>query len=46
MDMQESLAALCACSGPSGREGDVRSLAMELLQPLVDEVWADPFGCG
>lgn len=44
MDMQESLDALCACSGPSGREGEVRALAMELLQPLVDEVWADPFG--
>lgn len=44
MDMQESLAALCLGSGPSGREGEVSRQAMELLRPLVDEVWTDRFG--
>lgn len=44
MDIKGSLASLCACSGPSGREGETARLAMDLLRPLVDEVWADRFG--
>lgn len=44
MDLKASLAALCACSGPSGREAEVSALATEMLRPFVDEVWADPFG--
>lgn len=44
MRIQENLTALSAASGPSGREAEVRALAMEQLRPLVDEVWCDPFG--
>lgn len=44
MDIRASLAALCACSGPSGREAPVASLAMDLLRPWVDEVSKDRFG--
>lgn len=44
MDIRASLSALCAASGPSGREGPVADLAMELLRPWVDEVWKDRFG--
>ena len=44
MNVQETLTALSNASGPSGREGEVRALAMELLRPLVDEVWCDAFG--
>ena len=44
MDIHASLAALCLCSGPSGREGEIISRAVELLRPMVDEVWTDRFG--
>lgn len=44
MDISASLAALCACSGPSGREGETAEQAMDLLRPLVDQVWTDRFG--
>lgn len=44
MDTIASLAALCACNAPSGREGPAAEKAMELLRPLVDEVWRDSFG--
>ena len=44
MDIHASLAALCLGSGPSGREGEIISRAVELLRPLVDEVWTDRFG--
>lgn len=44
MDTLASLTALCACAGPSGREGPVAECAIELLRPLVDEVKRDSFG--
>lgn len=44
MDIDTTLAALCACSGPSGRETEVAKLAVNLLRPLVDDVWMDRFG--
>ena len=44
MNVQETLTALSNASGPSGQEGEIRALAMELLRPLVDEVWCDAFG--
>lgn len=44
MEIQASLEALCTCSGPSGREGDVSVQAMELLRPWMDEAYLDRFG--
>lgn len=44
MDIRETLAALCGCDGPAGREGPVADLARSLLAPLVDEVYQDKFG--
>ncbi len=44
MDIYEILERLCLASGPSGREGPVTEAALELLRPLMDEVWTDRFG--
>lgn len=44
MDIRETLAALCGCDGPAGREGPVAALARSLLAPLVDEAYQDKFG--
>lgn len=44
MDIQATLAHLCLCSGPSGREGEILDRVKELLSPLVDAVWTDRFG--
>lgn len=44
MDMIATLEALCLASGPSGREGPVADLALDLMRPLLDEVWTDRFG--
>ena len=43
MDIRETLAALCGCDGPAGREGPVADLARSLLAPLVDEVYQDKY---
>lgn len=44
MDISTSLKTLCSCSGPSGREGPVADMAIELLRPWVDTVSKDRFG--
>ncbi len=44
MDTLASLTALCTANGPSGREGLTLDRAADLLRPLVDQVWQDPFG--
>lgn len=44
MEIQASLEALCTCSGPSGKEGDVSAQAMDLLRPWMDEAYLDRFG--
>ena len=44
LDMQKTLEYLCALSGPSGFEGEVAQGAMQLLRPLVDEVWMTRLG--
>ena len=41
---QETLAYLCALSGPSGFEGPVVQAAAELLRPLVDQVYTTRLG--
>ena len=38
MNYEQTLARLCALSGPSGFEGPVAEAAAELLRPLTDEV--------
>ena len=44
MDLQQTIAALCEATAPSGFEGAAASLAAELLRPLVDEVSTDVMG--
>lgn len=44
MQIQEILARLCALPGPSGFEGPVAQYAMELLAPLMDEVYIHRMG--
>ena len=44
MDIQTTLERLCALSGPSGFESGAARGAMELLRPLVDEVYTTRLG--
>ncbi len=44
MDIQTALEQLCAAPGPSGFERRVSGVAMQLLRPLVDEVYTDRLG--
>lgn len=44
MDIQTTLEQLCALPGPSGFEGRAAAGAMELLRPLVDEVYTTRLG--
>lgn len=44
MDLQKTLEQLCALPGPSGFEGEAAKGAMELLRPLVDEVYFTRLG--
>lgn len=44
MDLQKTLELLCALPGPSGFEGEAAAGAMELLRPLVDEVYTTRLG--
>lgn len=44
MDLQKTLELLCALPGPSGFEGKAATGAMELLRPLVDEVYTTRLG--
>ena len=44
MDLQTTLEQLCALSGPSGFETKAAAGAMELLRPLVDEVYTTRLG--
>lgn len=44
MDLQKTLERLCALPGPSGFEMQAAKGAMELLQPLVDEVYTTRLG--
>lgn len=44
MDIQTTLEQLCALPGPSGFEGCAAAGAMELLRPLVDEVYTTRLG--
>ena len=44
MELQKTLEWLCALPGPSGFEGCAAAGAMELLRPLVDEVYTTRLG--
>lgn len=44
MDLQKTIAALCAAEAPSGFEKAAAELAAELMRPLVDEVRVDALG--
>lgn len=44
MNYEQTLARLCALSGPSGFEGPVAEAAAELLQPLTDKVYTTRLG--
>ena len=44
MNYEQTLARLCALSGPSGFEEKVTRAAAELLRPLTDEVYFTPLG--
>mgnify|MGYP001034082091 FL=1 len=44
MNYEQTLARLCALSGPSGFEEEVARAAAELLRPLVDEVYTTRLG--
>lgn len=44
MDICKTLSDLCTGAGPSGREDSLAQQALELLRPLMDEVWVDRFG--
>ena len=44
MNYEQTLARLCALSGPSGFEEPVARAAAELLRPLVDEVYTTRLG--
>lgn len=44
MELQKTLERLCALPGPSGFEGEAARAAIELLRPLVDEVWMTRLG--
>lgn len=44
MDIQKILEQLCALSGPSGFEQEAAKGALELLRPLVDEVYTTRLG--
>lgn len=44
VDLREVLKELTALAGPSGFEGGASGRAMELLAPLVDEVYTDRLG--
>lgn len=44
MDIQKTLEQLCAVNGPSGFEAPVAQLALQLLEPLVDEVYTTRLG--
>jgi len=44
MDIYETLKKLCMISAPSGFEAPAVAAALELMKPLVDEVWADSYG--
>lgn len=44
MELQKTLELLCALPGPSGFEGGAAKGAMELLRPLVDEVYTTRLG--
>lgn len=44
MDIQKTLERLCAVNGPSGFEGPVAEVALQLLKPLVDEVYTTCLG--
>lgn len=43
-DLRSLLKALSDMAGPSGFEGDVARYAAELMKPLTDEAFVDPFG--
>ena len=44
MNYEQTLARLCALSGPSGFEENVTQAAAELLRPLTDEVYTTRLG--
>ena len=44
MNYEQTLARLCALSGPSGFEENVTEAAAELLRPLTDEVYTTRLG--
>lgn len=44
MDIKNTLEQLSATGAPSGFEGAAAAVAVELLRPLMDEVWTDTLG--
>lgn len=44
MDMKQTIFALSAAVGPTGREGEATKVAAELLRPYVDSVTEDVMG--
>jgi len=44
IEIREMLMELCALPGPSGFEEPVTGRIVEMLKPLVDEVWIDTLG--
>lgn len=44
METKAMLRRLCQAGGPSGFERPVAELAMDLMRPLMDEVWTDRLG--
>ena len=44
MNYEQTLARLCALSGPSGFEENVTQAAAQLLRPLTDEVYFTRLG--